>query len=207
MPELAHESRPNTPASQDRKSHRVCPWWIGYLLASPLRRLFENPNSILAPHVKPGMTVLDLGCAMGFFTLPLARLVGPRGRVVGVDVQERMIETLAGKIHRQKLDRIIETRICAPERLGLDDLAGIVDFALAYHVVHEVPDQERFFLDIAETLRPDGRLLLAEPSGHVSDEELDTELELARWAGLTVQQRDRNRRSTVVLFGKAGAPC
>jgi len=206
MSGFAHESKPDSPAPRNHKPHRVCPWWMGYLLSSPLR-LFENPDSILAPHVKPGMTALDLGCAMGFFTLPLARLVGRQGRVVGVDVQERMIETLDAKLHRQQLDRIVETRICGPERLGLDDLAGMVDFALAYHVAHEVPDQERFFLEIAEALCPDGRLLLAEPRGHVSAAEIDTGLELARWAGLPVLQRTENRRSTMVLFGKTDAPC
>ena len=74
-------------------AHRVCPWWLGYLLASPLRRLMYDPARILTPHVREGMTVLEPGPAMGFFTLELARRVGPAGRVVAVDIQEKMLRT------------------------------------------------------------------------------------------------------------------
>ena len=59
--------------------HRVCPWWVGYILASPVRKLWQNPARILGPFVQPGMTVLEPGPGMGFFTLELARLVGPKG--------------------------------------------------------------------------------------------------------------------------------
>ncbi len=56
---------------------RVCPWWLGYFLASPIRRLWQNPAQILRPYVREGMTVLEPGPGMVFFTLELARLVGP----------------------------------------------------------------------------------------------------------------------------------
>ena len=69
---------------------RICPWWLGYALASPLRRLMHDPRAILSPLVVEGMTVVEPGPGMGFFTLELARLVGPRGRVVAIDVQPRM---------------------------------------------------------------------------------------------------------------------
>ena len=59
-------------------ANHICPWWVGYLLANPLRRIFENPDKLLAPFVCNGMTVIDYGCGMGFFTIPLARLVGPK---------------------------------------------------------------------------------------------------------------------------------
>jgi hypothetical protein len=45
--------------------HSVCPWWLGYLLASPLRRLQYEPANILAPYVREGMTVLEYGPGMG----------------------------------------------------------------------------------------------------------------------------------------------
>ena len=73
---------------------RVCPWWLGYLLASPIRKLVYDPRSILGAYVKPGMTALDIGCAMGFFSLPLARLAGPRGKIICVDLQEKMLQLL-----------------------------------------------------------------------------------------------------------------
>ncbi|MFY9643515.1 MAG: hypothetical protein WCD20_15720 [Rhodomicrobium sp.] len=66
--------------------HRVCPWWMGYLLASPIRKWWQDPARILSPYVRAGMTVLEPGPGMGFFTLEIARLVGPSGRLVAVDV-------------------------------------------------------------------------------------------------------------------------
>ena len=74
---------------------RVCPWWLGYVLASPLRRWLQDPAAIVAPYVREGMTVLEPGPGMGFFTLELARRVGPKGRVIAVDVQPRMIAGLS----------------------------------------------------------------------------------------------------------------
>jgi predicted methyltransferase len=60
-------------------ARRICPWWLGYVLANPIRRLWHNPREILLPFVKEGMLVLEPGPGMGFFTLDLARLVGPNG--------------------------------------------------------------------------------------------------------------------------------
>src|SRR5215471_14040502 len=75
-------------------SRRVCPWWIGYLLASPVRRILYHPARVLAPYARQGMTVLEPGPGMGFFTLELARLVGSSGRVIAVDIQPRMLDGL-----------------------------------------------------------------------------------------------------------------
>jgi len=72
-------------------AQHVCPWWVGHFLASPFRRFAHNPRKILAPHVRPGMTVLDLGPGMASFTLDLARFAGPAGRVIAVDIQPRML--------------------------------------------------------------------------------------------------------------------
>ena len=75
-------------------SKRVCPWWLGYLLASPLRRLLQDPDEIVRPYVAEGMIVLDVGSGMGFFSLPLAEMVGEIGKVVAIDLQEEMIKGL-----------------------------------------------------------------------------------------------------------------
>lgn len=177
----------------------TCPWWIGYLLASPVRRLFENPEKLLRPHVHPGDTVIDLGCAMGFFSIPLARLTGPRGRVVSVDVQERMLSSLRRRVGRAKLQDVVEIRRCEPGALGLDDLAGTADLALAWHVVHEVDDRAAFLKACYGALRPGGRLLLAEPVGHVPSDDFQAELSFAREAGFRVVDV-RNRRRTVIAI-------
>ena len=66
---------------------KVCPIWIGHLLASPVRRLVQNPKNILRPYLTNGMTVLDFSCAMGLFSLPLAHMVGSNGKVIIAKLQ------------------------------------------------------------------------------------------------------------------------
>jgi SAM-dependent methyltransferase len=149
-------------------SQSVCPWWAGYFLANPLRRLLQKPETIMGPYVKAGMMAMDIGSAMGFFTLPLARLVGAQGRVIAVDLQEKMISSLRRRAQRADLAGRIETRICPNDSLGIDDLAGKVDFALAFAVMHEMPDSASAIRSIVKSLKSGGLFLLAEPQGHVT---------------------------------------
>ncbi|HPS79657.1 MAG TPA: methyltransferase domain-containing protein, partial [Thermoanaerobaculaceae bacterium] len=102
-------------------AHGVCPWWLGYGLLVPFRRLLENPVRLLGPWVKEGMLVVEPGCGMGFFTLDLANMVGPSGRVVAVDVQERMLAGLRRRAARAGLAGQVETRLADPKGLGLGD--------------------------------------------------------------------------------------
>jgi ubiquinone/menaquinone biosynthesis C-methylase UbiE len=152
-------------------------------LLSPLRRLFENPDRILGPFVREGMTVLEPGCGMGFFTLPLARLVGPRGRVVAVDIQPKMLSVLKRRAEKSRLLDRIELRLVESSKPGLVDLAGKVDLVAALHMVHEIPDQAAFFSESREVLKPGGRLLIIEPRGHVSTAQFDRTVSLAEKAG------------------------
>jgi SAM-dependent methyltransferase len=181
----------------------VCPWWLGYALASPLRRLMHDPRAILSPLVAEGTTVVEPGPGMGFFTLELARLVGPRGRVVAVDVQARMLSALRRRARRAGLGDRIETRQVAHDGMGIADLDGCVDFALAFAMVHEVPDGARFLAEVAAALKPRARFLLAEPKGHVGEERFAATLQLAARAGLTVESRPVIRVSRAALLVKA----
>jgi SAM-dependent methyltransferase len=180
----------------------VCPWWLGYLLANPLRRLTQNPAKILAPYVREGMTVLEPGPGMGFFTLELARLVGPSGRVVAVDLQPRMIQRLKRRAAKKGLIERVEARLAKRDSLGLSDFAGRVDFALAFAVVHELPAADSFFAQVAQTLRPGASLLLAEPTVHVNAAEFEDELRVAAQAGLELAARPSIRRSRAALLRK-----
>lgn len=152
-------------------SHKVCPWWLGPFLASSLRRLIHDPAAILAPFVTEGMTVLEPGPGMGFFTLELARLVGPRGKVVAVDVQPRMLTGLRRRAERTGVLERIDARLASAGRMGVDDLAGQVDFVLAFAVVHELPAAGPFFAEASAALKTGGRLLLAEPGSHVPEQD------------------------------------
>ena len=178
---------------------RICPWWLGYLLACPVRRFFQGPASIVQPYVRQGMTVLEHGPGMGFFTLELARRGGSKGRVVAVDVQPRMIAGLKRRLARAGLLECVGARVATADCLGLSDLHGKVDFVLAMAVVHETPGPGWFFGQVAETMKTGGIVLLAEPSGHVKDTDFKAELDAAARAGLLVTEHPVVRHSQTAL--------
>jgi ubiquinone/menaquinone biosynthesis C-methylase UbiE len=184
-------------------SEHVCPWWVGYLLANPVRRLLQSPERILGPHVQGGMKALDIGAGMGFFSLPMAKLVGEAGRVVCVDLQERMIAGLNRRAAKAGLADRIDARVCSTQSLKIDDLAGTLDFALAFAMVHEVPDKERLFAEINAALRPGGHLLLCEPVGHVTQDHFAATVALARRAEFDVAGTPRAPFSHCVLLARA----
>jgi ubiquinone/menaquinone biosynthesis C-methylase UbiE len=185
-------------------AHKVCPFWLGYLLASPLRAFAHDPQKILRPHVQPGMTVLDVGSAMGFFSLPLARMVGPDGRVVCVDLQQKMLRALEKRARRAGVFERLEPVLCTPQSLCLDRRDGTIDFALAFAVVHEVPDQERLFAEIARALKLGALLLVAEPVGHVRADAFAHTEAAAAGQGFTVVERPGIKRAHAALLRKAG---
>jgi SAM-dependent methyltransferase len=178
----------------------ICPPWVGRLLLSPLRRLVEKPSAILGPFVREGMVVLEPGCAMGYFTLPMARMVGAEGQVVAVDIQPKMLASLERRARNAGLLDRIEIREAGADGLGITDLAGTADFCFLIHVAHEVPDQERLFREVSSTLKPAGKLLLIEPGWHVSTEEFDTSLAAATAAGLRRMHDPDVRATRKALF-------
>ena len=169
----------------------TCPWWFGYFLLSPFRRLAQSPSRMLRPFVREGMVIVEPGCGMGFFTLDLVRMTGPRGRVVAIDLQEKMLAGLRRRAARAGLEGRIEARLAGPDQLGIDDLAGQVDLVLAFYVVHELRDRAAFFREIATALRPEGSVLVVEPPLHVSRGAFEESLAAAGRAGLRVAARPR----------------
>ena len=186
-------------------AHSVCPWWLGYALASPIRRLFENPERLLEPLVRPGMTVLEPGSGMGFFSLPLARLVGPQGTVVCVDLQPKMIEGLRRRAQRAGLADRIEASVCGPSDLGLGSRTRRIDLALAIHMVHEVPDQAGFLRQLHAALKPGGQLFIREPAGHVTPDAFEVTLATAERAGFRRVSLSSSRRSLSAILEVPGA--
>ena len=183
-------------------SKRVCPWWIGYLLASPLRRLLsDDPRKLLAPYVGEGMTVLEPGPGMGYFTLELARLVGPSGRIIAVDIQPNMLSGLRRRALKAGLLERIDLRLATAESMELSD-PGTVDFTLAFAMVHEMPLAASFFAQAAAASKAGAQMLLAEPAGHVKPGEFEAELQAAAGAGFGVVGRPAVRRSHSALLRK-----
>jgi SAM-dependent methyltransferase len=205
MPTTGASTRGPTSGGPERSpTGGVCPWWLGPFLASPIRRLIESPERLLAPWIRPGMTVVEPGCGMGFFTLPIARLVGPAGRVVCVDLQPRMIDGLRRRARRAGLLDRVHASVCTEDDAGLGAFVGAADLAVAIHMLHEVPDASRLLTQLQAALRPGGSLLVLEPKGHVSPEDFARTLALAGAAGLVDTGRKLGGRALSAVLEKPG---
>jgi ubiquinone/menaquinone biosynthesis C-methylase UbiE len=165
------------------RDRHVCPWWVCFTFDNFIRKLFQNPVNILAPYVHEGDTVLDVGPGMGYFSVPLARMVGDKGRVIAADVQAPMLAGLRKRARKHGLEERIVPHLCKADFIGIQEP---IDFALAFWMIHEVPNQIKLFFEIKILLKPKGRLLLAEPVIHVTRRMFEETLKRAGEAGFTV---------------------
>lgn len=163
----------------------VCPWWLCFTFDNPLRKLLHNPEAILSPYVQPGNNVIDVGAGMGYFSIPLAKLVGPSGHVTAVDVQTQMLSVLSKRAERSGVAARITPYLATPESLGNHAAA---DFILAFWMVHEVPDQEKLLRQIHALLKPDGLFLFVEPIVHAPKHYFLQTLETAKSVGFSITE-------------------
>jgi len=166
----------------------VCPWWFVRSFDNPIRRRFHDPAQIFGASVRAGMEVLDVGCGAGFNTEGLARLVGPEGLVVAVDLQPRMLAMTRQRLERAGLLERAELIQAGAHDLGLG-ARGRFGFATAFWMVHEVPDQERLFKQLHEVLEDRASLLVCEPKLHVSKRAFEASVLAAMRSGF--EERDR----------------
>ena len=120
----------------------------------------EHPRKLLkALSLKPGQKVCDFGCGNGYYTLELAKLVGPRGEVVAVDIQPEMLEMIRERIDARALTNIRPV-LATAEKSGLDPQA--LDLVLLVDVYHELDDPVEVLAEIAASLKPSGRIAVVE---------------------------------------------
>jgi ubiquinone/menaquinone biosynthesis C-methylase UbiE len=177
----------------------VCPWWGGYFIDNRLRRLLHDPEKILGPYFQPGMTALDVGCGMGLFSIAMARMAGDRGLVIAVDLQQKMLDVLVERARRAGVADRIRPHRCEPERLGIQEA---VDFALAFAMVHEVPDARRLLAEVHSCLKPGGTFLVAEPRLHVPGRAFQAMVTTAEGVGLGLREKPHVRWCRAALFEK-----
>lgn len=169
-------------------ANRVCSVNMAFGLDNGLRRWAQNPHKKLLPYIKEGMTVLDIGCGPGFFTLEIAELVGKTGRVFAADLQEEMLQIIHKKISGTALEARITLHKCSESSIGL---AEKVDFVFAFYMVHETPSQQAFFTELASIVKPNGQVYIEEPPVHVSKAAFEEMIRIAQQAGFLVTARPK----------------
>ncbi len=177
----------------------VCPVERAGSLDNRIRRWLQNPQKIVGPYIEEGMTVLDLGCGPGFFSIDMAHMVGKSGRVIAADLQEGMLQKLRDKIQETELEERITLHKCEENKIGVSEE---IDFVLAFYVVHEVPNQEEFLNEIGVILKPKGQVLVVEPPFHVSKSAFEETIRKARNAGFTLVERPKVLLSKTAVLEK-----
>lgn len=177
----------------------TCPWWLIFTFDNPLRRLVHDPLKILSPFVKPGDTVLDVGCGMGYFSLGLAKLVGENGKVIAADLQPQMLAGLSKRAKTAGLESRIQPQLSQPDRIGVSEP---VDFALAFWMVHEVRERREFLQEVYSLVKPGGKFLVVEPIIHVTGADFLQTVTLGSEIGFTTQDSPHVAASRSILFEK-----
>ncbi len=195
--ETPHRKTPEKKAQG--KLCRYSPWTAPFF-DNLIRKIFQNPEKIVGSYIRPGMTVMDIGCGPGFFTLAMARMAGPEGRVIAVDMQQEMLDLVKKKSDQLGLSDRIRFHRCRQDSLCITKKAG---FILSFYMVHEVPDRDALFREVSGLLEPGGKYLIVEPGFHVSQEAFEDTLRHAEEAGLAVEKRPNVLLSRAALLGKA----
>ena len=129
--------------------------------------------------VRPGETVLDLGCGAGADLLIAAQMIGPTGRVIGVDMTASMLATARRSAEAMGLDGV-ELHESLIESTQVED--GSVDVVISNGVIDLVPDKDAVLDEIDRVLRPNGRLQLADVVIHNEVSE-DARARIDLWTG------------------------
>ena len=128
------------------------------LLEPPDREAWQKPDKVMdALHIAEGTTVADIGAGGGWFTMRLARRVGPNGRVYAVDIQRLMIEAISRRMQREGLNGIVVPVLGEDTDPKLPPNAR-PDAVLLVEAIPEMQDPVLMLKNIARTLKPQGRI-------------------------------------------------
>jgi arsenite methyltransferase len=140
-----------------------CTSWKRCAYEGPGRDDWQQPDRVVASlGIEPGDRVADLGAGSGYFTLRLARAVGPTGRVYAVDVDEDMLAYLAERLAQEGLDNV-EVVLGEYHDPLLPD--GSIDLLFTSNTFHHIQDRPDYFRRVRGDLAPGGRVAVLEYDG------------------------------------------
>ncbi len=177
--------------------HHVCPWRKAYFFDNTLRSLFQNPERIVYPYLDEGATALDAGCGMGFFSIAMAKVAGPQGRVFSMDIQQQMLDVLMRRAARAGVAGRVTPVLAAPDGPEMSEKA---DFAVASWVLHEVKNLPVFLKHVRACLNPGAGFLVMEPLFHVGANQFKETIAVVESAGFRMTERPKIGMSHSAYF-------
>ena len=181
-------------------------------LEGPDREIWQRPDQVMdALLVAEGSNVAELGAGSGWFTIRLARRVGPNGRVYAEDIQPQMIEVIKRRLPRENIKNV-ETRLGTADDPKLP--VGALDAVLMVYAYHEMEQPVALLRNAARALKPDGRIGIVEFTragggpGPPMDERVDPEhvIREASEAGLRLIARPNILRYQYMLVFAKNTP-
>jgi ubiquinone/menaquinone biosynthesis C-methylase UbiE len=179
------------------------PEFLANLIDNPLRRAIQPPPEMPLRHgIEPGMAVLEVGPGNGRYTVEFARRVGPRGRVVAVDIEPKMVARVAERAAAAGVNNL-EVRVADVYDLPFDD--GAFDAVAMIAVISEIPDPVRAMREFHRVLAPGGSLSFSEL---LFDPDYPLARTLVRWAasaGFRPRRQTGNWLAYSLIFEKLPA--
>jgi ubiquinone/menaquinone biosynthesis C-methylase UbiE len=121
------------------------------------RRKSQDPEAILLKAgLKPGMSLVDIGCGQGYFAIPAAKIAGKSGRVYGIDIDGEGIEALNDRAFREGLENIKTFKGRAEDTLACEGCADLVFFGIC---LHDFQDPSRVLENAKRMFKPSGILV------------------------------------------------
>jgi ubiquinone/menaquinone biosynthesis C-methylase UbiE len=171
------------------------------IAAGPYRNRVQPPSMIVdAIDAKPGMTVVEVGCGSGLYTVAVAKAVQPDGLVYAVDIQEGMLEKLRARMKREGVENITPVLADAEGQIPLDD--GIADAVFSVAVIPEIPDPVKAIEQIKRLMADEGVFAEAELLLDPDYPLRRTVIKWAREAGLVLEKKTGNAFRYVLVFKK-----
>lgn len=129
-------------------------------LDSPERRKILPPYKILNDAgIQKGDILADIGCGIGYFSIPAAKIIGTTGKVIAIDPSEEMLEELIKRIKKEKIQNI-EVKKTLPYKFPIKDES--VSFVFISNVLHEIDNKSKFLKEVYRILKLQGKLCIIE---------------------------------------------
>jgi arsenite methyltransferase len=127
------------------------------ILEDPGREKWQEPDRVVkALGLRPGESVADLGAGSGYFTVRLAKAVGPSGKVFAVDINPGMLAHIRQRAKEEGLKNLT-TVLADPHDPKLP--ARSVDLIFICDTLHHITDRGSYYPLLARALKPGGRLV------------------------------------------------
>jgi len=192
LPTLPAPAAPATPRPKSYMGRPIAPtmsWEGGDWLMRATREKEERCSALVAAlAVKPGQSLCDFGCGNGFYTFPLAKQVGAKGKVYACDIQPEMLELLKREGAKHDVGDVVVPVLCSETDPKLADAS--IDLALLVDVYHELAWPAEVLAALKKALKPDGQLAIVE--FRLEDPEVPIKLEHKMTKKQLVKELDAN---------------